>query len=150
MKQEEIERMEVYYKQIQKLVHGLQVPTIHSFITIVFRMGLQSYLKIATTWMKRSTLQQHKEATMLCEGMTIAKARSALSIPHNIKQAILTKIQNNIGKIDRHCIIYGMTNHNVKTCQKKKKNKPWWQPQRSHNQIKKHKRHLHMHVTYVV
>jgi len=52
MKQEEIKRMEVYYKQIQKLVHGLQVPTIHNFITIVFIMGLQSYLKIATTWMK--------------------------------------------------------------------------------------------------
>jgi len=71
--------------------------------------------------MKRSTLQQHKEATMLCEGMTIAKTRSALSIPHNIKQAILTKIKNNTWKIDIHCIIYGMTNHNVKICQKKKK-----------------------------
>jgi hypothetical protein len=36
--------------------------------------------------MKRSTLQQHKKATMLCEeGMIIAKTRSALSIPHNIK-----------------------------------------------------------------
>jgi hypothetical protein len=71
--------------------------------------------------MKRSTLQQHKEATMLCEGMTIAKTRSALSIPHNIKQAILTKIKNNTWKIDIHCIIYGMTNHNVKICQKRKK-----------------------------
>ncbi len=32
--------------------------------------------------MKRSTLQQYKEATMLCEeGMISAKAKSALSIP---------------------------------------------------------------------
>jgi hypothetical protein len=44
--------------------------------------------------MKQSTLQQHMEATMLCEeGMTTTKARSALSIPQNIKHAILAKIQ---------------------------------------------------------
>jgi hypothetical protein len=36
MKQEEIERVEVYYEWIQKLAHGLQIPTIDSFITIVF------------------------------------------------------------------------------------------------------------------
>jgi len=40
MKQEETKRVEVYYEQIQKLVHGLQVPTIDSFFTIMFRMGL--------------------------------------------------------------------------------------------------------------
>jgi hypothetical protein len=37
MKQEETERVEVYYEQIQKLAHGLQVPTTNSFLTIVFR-----------------------------------------------------------------------------------------------------------------
>ncbi len=37
-----------------------------SFLAIVFRMGLQSYLIIVTIGMKWSTLQQHKEATMLC------------------------------------------------------------------------------------
>jgi len=32
--------------------------------------------------MKRSTSQQHKEATMLCEeGMTISETRNELSIP---------------------------------------------------------------------
>jgi hypothetical protein len=40
MKQEEIERVEVYYDRIQKLAHGLQVPTINKFLTIVFKMGL--------------------------------------------------------------------------------------------------------------
>jgi hypothetical protein len=50
--------------------------------------------------MKWSTLQ-HKEVAMLCEeGMTIAKARCALSIPHNIKHVILVKIKNNTRKID--------------------------------------------------
>jgi hypothetical protein len=40
MKLEETERVEVYYEQIQKLVHGLQVPTINNFLTIVFKVGL--------------------------------------------------------------------------------------------------------------
>jgi hypothetical protein len=47
----------------------------------MFRMGLQLYFRIVTPGMKWSTLQQHKEATILCEeGMTTLKARSALSI----------------------------------------------------------------------
>ncbi len=40
MKQEEIERVDVYYEWIQKLAHGLQIPTIDNFLTIVFRVGL--------------------------------------------------------------------------------------------------------------
>jgi hypothetical protein len=57
MKQEETERVEVYYEQIQKLAHGLQVPTIDDFFIIVFKVGLQSYPKVASTRMKQSTLQ---------------------------------------------------------------------------------------------
>jgi hypothetical protein len=52
MKQEETKRVEVYYEQIHKLAHGLQVPTMDSFLTTMFRTGLQSYLRIATTGMK--------------------------------------------------------------------------------------------------
>jgi hypothetical protein len=59
--------VKVYYKCIQKLAHGLQVPTKNNFLTIVFRMGLQPYFGIATAWMKRSTLQHYKEVAMLCE-----------------------------------------------------------------------------------
>ncbi len=82
MKQEETKKVEVYYEHIQKLVHGLQIPTIDNFLIIVFRASLHSYLKIATTWMKSSTLQQHKEAVMLCEeGMIITKANSVVSVP---------------------------------------------------------------------
>ncbi len=74
--------MEVYYEWIQKLAHGLQVPTINNFLTIMFRIGLQSYLIIRITRMKRSTLQQYKEVAMLCEEvMIITEARSALLIP---------------------------------------------------------------------
>jgi hypothetical protein len=68
--------------------------------------------------MKRSTLQQHKEAMMLPkEGMIIAKTRSAFSIPHNTKHATP---QNNIRKTIKYCTNYGMINHNVETCKKKK------------------------------
>ncbi len=40
MKQEEMERVEVYYEWIQNLVHGLQIPTINNFLTTMFRVGL--------------------------------------------------------------------------------------------------------------
>jgi hypothetical protein len=45
--------------------------------------------------MKWSTLQQHKEATIL----TTAEVRNALSVPQSTKQAIPTKTQNNIGRL---------------------------------------------------
>jgi hypothetical protein len=35
MKQNETKRVEVYYEKIQKLAHGLQVPTIDNFLTIM-------------------------------------------------------------------------------------------------------------------
>jgi hypothetical protein len=76
--------VKVYYARIQKLAHGLQVPTINSFLVIVFRVGLQSYLIIAIVGMKWSTLQQHKEATMFCEKRMITmEARNALAIKQN-------------------------------------------------------------------
>jgi hypothetical protein len=40
VKQEEKERVEVYYERIQKLAHGLQVPTTDKFLTIMFKAGL--------------------------------------------------------------------------------------------------------------
>jgi hypothetical protein len=72
--------------------------------------------------MKRSTLQQHKEASMLCqEGMITLETRSELSIPQNTKETTLMKTQSNTWKTNKHCINYGMTNHNVETWKKKKK-----------------------------
>jgi hypothetical protein len=42
--------------------------------------------------MKWSTLQQHKEATMLCEeGMIITEARNALLVPQETKDATSMK-----------------------------------------------------------
>jgi hypothetical protein len=40
MKHEEIERVEVYYERIQKLICGLQVPTTNNLLITMFRVGL--------------------------------------------------------------------------------------------------------------
>jgi len=78
MKQEKTKKVEVYYEHIQKLAHDLQVPTIDSFLTAMFRVGLQSYLRSASIGMKQSTLRHHKEVVTLCEeSMIIVEARSA-------------------------------------------------------------------------
>jgi hypothetical protein len=58
---------------------------------------------------------------MLCEeGMTTIEARNAFLVPHNTKHVVLTKTLSNTWKIDKHCTNYGMMNHNVETCRKKK------------------------------
>jgi hypothetical protein len=49
--------MEVYYERLLELANNLQHKTIDSFLTIIFKSGLQSYLRVATTCMKRKTLQ---------------------------------------------------------------------------------------------
>ncbi len=91
MKEEEIERADVYFERIHKLTHVLQVLTTNNLLTIVFKASLQSYFKITTTWMKWSTLQ-HKEVAMLCEErMNIVEARNALLLPHSTKHATITK-----------------------------------------------------------
>ncbi len=87
----------------------------------MFIIGLQSYVKITIVRMKRSTLQQHKKVTMLCEeNMTITEARNALLVPQNTKQVVPTKTQSNTWNIDKQYTNCGMTNHNVETCKKKK------------------------------
>jgi hypothetical protein len=87
----------------------------------MFKAGSQSYLIIAIAGMKWSILQQHKEVEMLCEeGMISIKERSALLVPHSIKQIALAKTHSNIGTLDKHCTNCGMVNHNAETCKKKK------------------------------
>jgi hypothetical protein len=57
MKQEKNERVEVYYERLLKLANSLQHRTTNSFLIIVFRSGLQPYLCVTTTNMKKETLQ---------------------------------------------------------------------------------------------
>lgn len=72
----------MYYACIQKLARGLQTSMTNNYLTIVFWVGLQSYLRLTTIRMKWKTLQLHKEVAMLCEkGMTLIEAQNALSVP---------------------------------------------------------------------
>ncbi len=50
--------MEVYYERLLKLANSLKHKTTHNFLTIVFKSGLQPYQHVATTSMKRKTLQE--------------------------------------------------------------------------------------------
>jgi len=64
MKHEKNERMEVYYERLLKLANNLQYKTTYSFLTTIFKSGLQLYLRVTTIGMKKETLQQNKEATL--------------------------------------------------------------------------------------
>jgi hypothetical protein len=56
MKQENNERMEVYYERLLKLSNIFQHMTTNSFLTTIFKFGLQPYLRVATTGMKKETM----------------------------------------------------------------------------------------------
>jgi hypothetical protein len=87
---------------------------------------------------------------MLCEeGMINVKAKSALLVPRNTKHVTLVKTQSNIGKTNKHCTNYGMKYHNLETCIKNKE-ETIVATIGQHNQVKNHKRHLHVHTTFVV
>jgi hypothetical protein len=43
------------------------VKVIDVFLIIIFKAGLQPYLRLATTGMRRDTLIKHKEVVMICE-----------------------------------------------------------------------------------
>jgi hypothetical protein len=75
-----------YYERIQKLAHGLQMPTTYSFFNYCVQNGFVIIPYNCDYKDEAVKLQQHKEATMLCEeGMTITEERSAFSIPHCTK-----------------------------------------------------------------
>jgi hypothetical protein len=68
--------------------------TTNSFLTIVFKFGLQPYLRVRTVGMKRKTLQQHKEANLVCEEQIYeVEAINNLLIPHNSKIVLAQKPQ---------------------------------------------------------
>jgi hypothetical protein len=86
MKEEKNEKMEIYYEKKLKLANSLQQRTTNSFLIIVFIFRLQPYLLVATTSMKRETLQQHKEVALVCEERIFEiEAISNLLIPQSSK-----------------------------------------------------------------
>ncbi len=56
MKQENNEKVEVYYERLLKLANKLQHKITNSFLTIVFKYRLQPYLHVTIVNMKRETL----------------------------------------------------------------------------------------------
>jgi hypothetical protein len=56
MKQEKNERVEVYYERLLKLANSFQHKTTNSFLTIVFKYGLQPHMCVAITCMKGETM----------------------------------------------------------------------------------------------
>jgi hypothetical protein len=65
MKHKNNERMEVYYDILLKLANSLHHNTIDNFLTTIFKFGLQPYMHVTTRSMKRETLQQPKETTLV-------------------------------------------------------------------------------------
>jgi hypothetical protein len=59
--------MEKYYEWILHLQLDYILKTIDMYLTIVFYVQLFPYLKLTTINMKRDTLIEHKEATLICE-----------------------------------------------------------------------------------
>jgi len=48
--------VEVYYERLLKLANSFQHRTTNSFLTIIFRSGLQPYLHVATIGMEKEIL----------------------------------------------------------------------------------------------
>jgi hypothetical protein len=74
--------VEVYYERLLKLANSLQHKTTNSFLTTIFRFGLRPYLHVVIASTKRETLQQHKEAILVCEEEIFeVEAINNLSVP---------------------------------------------------------------------
>jgi hypothetical protein len=105
-----------------KLTNCLHVRTTNVFFTIVFRVGLLPYLKLATIGMKRNTLIEHKEAVVVCEesGPISLRYNALLTTP---KASTMVKliIFVVITKSTLTCTNYGKIGHLVETCHNKKK-----------------------------
>ncbi len=99
MKQEKNERMEVYHERLLKLANSLQHKTINSFSTIVLRSELQPYMSVTIIDMKKKTLQQHKETTLVCEeGISEVEAISNLLVLQSSKIILAQKPQTFLEK----------------------------------------------------
>jgi hypothetical protein len=55
MKQENNERVEVYYERLLKLANSLQHKTTNNFLIAVFKSRLQSYLCVTTSMEKKNS-----------------------------------------------------------------------------------------------
>jgi hypothetical protein len=66
IQQKTTKHVEVYYEHLLKLTNFLKVRTTNVFLTTIFKEGLLPYLILVIVGMKRDTLTEHKEATIVC------------------------------------------------------------------------------------
>ncbi len=72
--------------------------------------------------MKKETLQQHKETTLVCEeGIFEVEAISNMLAPQSSKIILAQKPQTIPKKAKMYCTNYHMTDHNVETYRVKRK-----------------------------
>jgi len=94
------------------------------FLTTIFIIGLQPYLK-SETCMMRNTLIKHKKAIVICEENEpiIANYNALITHPKSkpVTQPIVTYT---IIKQYLTCSNYGKASHVKETCHNKKKEKP--------------------------
>jgi len=84
--------MEVYYERLLNLANNLQHKTTNSFLTIIFRFGLQPYLQVIIVGMKRKTLQQHKKIVLVCEeGINEVEVINNILVPRISKIVLAQK-----------------------------------------------------------
>ncbi len=65
------------------MANCLQMKAINVFLTTIFRIGLQPYLRLATADMTRNTLIKHKEIVVICEesGLVITNYNTLIIQP---------------------------------------------------------------------
>jgi hypothetical protein len=59
--------VEVYYERLLKLANNLQHKISNSFLTIIFRIGIQPYMCVTIIGMREKTLKQHNEVALVCK-----------------------------------------------------------------------------------
>jgi len=88
------EWVEVYYEHLLKFANYLQFKTTNVFLIIIFKVGLQPYLILATSSMARDTLIEHKEAAIICEesGSVVANYIALITHPKSkpVAQLVIT------------------------------------------------------------
>jgi hypothetical protein len=96
------------------------------FFSPLFKVGLLPCLRLATIGMKRNTLIEHKEATIVCDksGLVSMSYNALLTTPEVITRFKYV-VHAVIAKSTLTCTNCGKTNHLMETCHNRKKEVPF-------------------------
>ncbi len=108
-----------------KLANYLHVGVINVFLTTIFKACLLPCLRLATIGMKRNTLIEHKEATIVCdESGHVSMSYNALLIALEANTRVKPIIYVVTAKSTLTCTNCGKTNHLVETYHNRKREVP--------------------------